>query len=379
MGLKIGDTVTVKVDGKTVTGTVDGVGMYDDEFSFTPSGRFARFMGDNYSRDANVDDIISKSSATSPGTPTSSPTATSAGTPTAGPGTPTSSPTATSTGTPAASPSTSEKPKKFTIQTDEPAQFTGSQPEEPAKFTGSQPTRPAAAAAAPTTRPAAPTAAAPTTRQPNPAAKGYSFKTTQSGAPAQAQRTVNVPPQNVKFNTPATNQQDPNNKRLNWAPPGMNITGNTKMSSVGATGKLAESTYHNLNNIFESVISEMEGGDDTTTTITDHMLEWFGLYMSGVNWESKKAAIIPLIKKVQDTYGTDGGKAAIKNLAKFAYSISGKGGTVPAGAKNAMPNTSSSQTANQLTPDQITQLVVSQPKAVQDKIIQQVQQTKAIR
>ena len=246
--------------------------------------------------------------------------------------------------TPPAPASSNGKPKRFTIE-----------PEEPAKFTG------------------APAAAAPIAQQSKPVAKGYNFKTTQAGAPAQSQQTVKVPPQNVKFNTPATNQQ---NQQYKWAPKGMKIGPNTKLSSLGATGNLAESTYHSLNNVFESVISEMNGEGAATTTITDHMLEWFGQYMQGANWESKKAAILPHIKKIQDTYNSDKGKAAIKNLAKLAYAITGQRGSgMPAGAKNAVQNTTGVQqsAANNLTPEQLAAAVAALPAQEQQKVILQVQ------
>ena len=241
---------------------------------------------------------------------------------------------------------------------------------------------PAARPGAPTTpttaaRPGSPTAlgALPAGKTPpvTPTAKGYNFKTTQPGVPAQPQQTVKVPPQNVKFNAPAA-KQDPNDKQYKWAPKGMKITPNTPLSSLGATGKLAESTYHNLNNIFESVISEMNGEGDATTTITDHMLEWFGQYMQGANWESKKAAILPQIKKIQDTYNSDKGKAAIKNLGRLAYAITGqRGGGMPAGAKNAVQNTTSNQPGSDLTPEQLAAALAAQPPEVQQKIQLQVQ------
>jgi hypothetical protein len=125
-----------------------------------------------------------------------------------------------------------------------------------------------------------------------------------------------------------------------------------KMKAAQKPKPVKESKFEKLNHIFESMISEMEG--EATTSITDHMLEWFGMYMDGVNWESKKAAILPQIQKIQDTYGTDKGKAAIKNLARLAYSISGKSGTAPAGAQNAVQNVAPSiQPSRKTNPDQI--------------------------
>lgn len=168
---------------------------------------------------------------------------------------------------------------------------------------------------------------------------------------------------------------NPNDQPYKWAPKGMKIGPNTKLSSLGATGKLAESTYYSLNRIFESVVSEMDGGGDQTISIADHMLEWFERYMSGVNWENKKAAIIPQIQKIQDTYGSDKGKAAIKNLAKFAYSISGTSGAMPAGAKNAVQNTTGiapTQASGKLTPEQLAAELAALKPREREEVIQTV-------
>jgi hypothetical protein len=145
-----------------------------------------------------------------------------------------------------------------------------------------------------------------------------------------------------------------------------------KMKAAQKPRPIKESGYYRLNNIFENIVSEMDGSGEATTSITDHMLEWFGLYMDGVNWESKKAAVIPQIKKIQDTYGTDRGKAAIKNLARFAYSISGKSGQLPKGAENAVQNTTNMGTsAKARSPEQIAADLASLDRYQQDKVIRQ--------
>jgi len=282
------------------------------------------------------------------------------------------------TGGPSAPATSTTAPKPGAPTTTAPTSTTAAPKPGAPTSTGTPAARPGAPTT-PTTaaRPGSPTAlgALPAGKTPpvTPTAKGYNFKTTQPGVPAQPQQTVKVPPQNVKFNAPAA-KQDPNDKQYKWAPKGMKITPNTPLSSLGATGKLAESTYHNLNNIFESVISEMNGEGDATTTITDHMLEWFGQYMQGANWESKKAAILPQIKKIQDTYNSDKGKAAIKNLGRLAYAITGqRGGGMPAGAKNAVQNTTSNQPGSDLTPEQLAAALAAQPPEVQQKIQLQVQ------
>lgn len=142
-----------------------------------------------------------------------------------------------------------------------------------------------------------------------------------------------------------------------------------KMKAAQKPKPVKESKFEKLNHIFESMISEMEG--EATTSITDHMLEWFGMYMNGVNWESKKAAILPQIQKIQDTYNNDGGKAAIKNLARLAYSISGKSGTAPAGAQNAIQNVAPNLAppSKMHSPEQIAaELIALKPKEREDVI-----------
>jgi hypothetical protein len=151
-----------------------------------------------------------------------------------------------------------------------------------------------------------------------------------------------------------------------------------KNSPSSVKNRTSESRYSKLNAIFEGMISEMDGAGEATISITDHMLEWFGLYMTGVNWESKKAAIIPQLKKIQDTYGTDKGKAAIKNLAKFAYSISGKGGQIPKGAENAVQSvTNTAVPSKKNSPEQLAADLIAQPANVQDKIIKQVKDARS--
>ena len=218
----------------------------------------------------------------------------------------------------------------------------------------------------PVARPAAPAAA--------PKPTNIRGRFTQQGA-APSAAPLKPTSTNVRFNTPKV-QQNTNDQQYKWAPKGMKITPNTKLSSLGATGNLAESTYHNLNRVFESVVSEMNGEESETVSIADHMLEWFGRYMDGANWESKKAAVIPMIKKIQDTYGSDKGKAAIKNLAKFAYSITGQGGGFPAGAKNAVQNTTGitgTQSSGKLTPEQLAAELAALKPQDREKVIQTVQ------
>lgn len=165
-----------------------------------------------------------------------------------------------------------------------------------AATTPGKPAATPAAKAAPTTPGAAPVGKTPTA---TPTAKGYSFKTTQPGQPAQPQQNVKVPPQNVKFNVP------------------------------GKTGAVKESTYRQLNALFESIF-EATGGQSIATYLTS----WFNKYMGGVNWQQHKDQIQSIIQNVEDTYKRDKGAKALRQLAQAAFAIVKVSGVEPEGAKD---------------------------------------------
>jgi hypothetical protein len=215
-------------------------------------------------------------------------------------------------------------------------------------------------APAPTTAPTTPTTApAPTAISPKPKPSG----------PTGAEQTVAAAQKHRQDVASASNRMAVG--KAAQAKPAFQRTADDKLAMKAAG--LSEARFARLNYIFESLISEMNGEGETTTSITDHMIEWFGLYMTGVNWESKKAAIIPRIKQIQDTYSSDKGKVAIKNLGRLAYAISGKSGQLPKGAENAAQNAVGAQSASkQKSPEQLAADLAAQPPRVQDKIIKQV-------
>ena len=98
-------------------------------------------------------------------------------------------------------------------------------------------------------------------------------------------------------------------------------------------GTVQESWYKKLDTIFESIIREQETGG--AKSIGEYMLDWFTAYMAGTNWESYKPSIMKIIKSIEDSYGSDKGRAGIKTLAKAAFSIPGASGAK--GAENAVP------------------------------------------
>lgn len=92
---------------------------------------------------------------------------------------------------------------------------------------------------------------------------------------------------------------------------------------------LAEQKYVKMNSLFESImnINENQG-----VSIGKYMTDWFAAYMAGTKWESYKAQVEPMIQSVEDTFSKDKGKAAIKQLAKTALSISKLSPKKPEGA-----------------------------------------------
>ncbi len=116
-------------------------------------------------------------------------------------------------------------------------------------------------------------------------------------------------------------------KPYNWAPKGMKIDPNTKLSSIGAVGNLAESEYSKLNQIFESIINIDEQAE--LRTISDYMMDWFGQYMQGVEWTGSKAIVKQKMDKLQDEYPKNV-DANLNDLARMGLALSKAGS--PAGA-----------------------------------------------
>ena len=83
--------------------------------------------------------------------------------------------------------------------------------------------------------------------------------------------------------------------------------------------------YQSVNAIFESLINIDEAQAETNgpITISDYMEQAFVHFMKNpvFNTPEAKKLIEPLAKKVEDTYATDKGKAAIQELVDFGYNI----------------------------------------------------------
>jgi len=134
---------------------------------------------------------------------------------------------------------------------------------------------------------------------------------------------------------------------------------------------LAEQKYVKMNSLFESIMNITE---NQSTTVGEYMKDWFTKYMSGVAWEPKKSMVMPYIQQVETTYGSDKGKAAIKNLAKLAYSLSKAYGDVPAGAENAAQAApAAANQSGKVDKDQLVAQLASLPDNERKEIINKAQ------
>jgi hypothetical protein len=159
----------------------------------------------------------------------------------------------------------------------------------------------------------------------------------------------NVSPSNVKAATPTANPLSaPVVNRGNTitanTTPGQPAPASGGITSGGIgykkpTNKQVKEyyDYDRLNMIFESILEAGAQPTEQVETIAQYMLEWFNTYMQGVNWKKYETKVMQLIQNIENSYRRDGGKAAIKQLAKAAYAISGS--VNARGAQNAVSAT----------------------------------------
>lgn len=182
-----------------------------------------------------------------------------------------------------------------------------------------------------------------------------------SGAPADTPPADTPPaastPATSAAPSPAANPKAPAEKQpYKWAPKGMKVNPDTKLSSLGATGDLAESKYENLNKIFESIVNIDEQAD--VMSMSDYMMSWFSQYMQGVAWEGSKA----IVKNKIDAFVKDYPAKQydhLRNLAQTALALS-KAAT-PAGAPKEF-------TQMRQTPGQDAQKGYEEIKAALDEL-----------
>lgn len=178
--------------------------------------------------------------------------------------------------------------------------------------------------------------AAQQTAQPQ-AVRAAPSRAPQPVAPTSAQQTVAAAQQHRQGIANAQNVQAAGKAAA--AKPGFQRTAADKLAMKAAG--LSESEYRLLNAIFENIMEAGEENDAEIMSIGQYMLDWFEGYMQGTNWEKYKQRVIPLLQNVEYSWKRDKGKAAIKQLAKAAYAISG-----PATAKSSGMNGGSGQTSS---------------------------------
>lgn len=192
------------------------------------------------------------------------------------------------------------------------------------------------------TNPSAPSGTTPTVNA-KPNASGYSFKTTQQGQAPQA--PLKPTSTSVKFNTPAGTaapagqygKVNPDEQSFITAREKEGASPEQiKQALANRRARQAPKTvkegldYNRLNRLFESIMEATSG-----QSIATYMTAWFNKYMGGVDWQTNKDQLMPLIQNVENTYGKDKGKAAIKRLAQAAYAVAKTSGLTPDGAKDA--------------------------------------------
>jgi hypothetical protein len=114
-----------------------------------------------------------------------------------------------------------------------------------------------------------------------------------------------------------------------WAPKGMKVDPNTKLSSVGAVGNLAEAEYIKLNQLFENIVNINEQTD--LMPMSEYMMNWFSQYMQNVAWEGSKPTVQSQIDKLAKEYPNNL-KPNLQKLAQTALALSKAASKPPAGA-----------------------------------------------
>jgi hypothetical protein len=98
-----------------------------------------------------------------------------------------------------------------------------------------------------------------------------------------------------------------------------------KATNTTTNTTVAETDYHVMNNIFETIIQLQE---DEKMSVSDFMMNWFATYMNGVNWRSNEKFIRNMVQQFADRYPY--GNTELKNLGRTAFALSKTG--IPAGA-----------------------------------------------
>jgi hypothetical protein len=223
-------------------------------------------------------------------------------------------------------------------------QFIQPQPNHPAPKPAPSP------APAPNTKPQTTPNASPATPAPVPP------KAPKPAGPTSAQQTVDAARQHRQEIAKA--QQVQAAGKAAAAKPGFQRTAADRIAMKAAG--LSEDAYDRLNTIFESI---MEAGEEPQQQgIYQFVRNWYADYMGNLNWKAHEPQINKLLQNVQTSYKTDGGKAALSQLAQATYSLAsgpaaGRNGSRPSYADNEYA--SPQQSIQNLPPEQIKKAMVS--------------------
>lgn len=124
------------------------------------------------------------------------------------------------------------------------------------------------------------------------------------------------------------------------AQPAAPVAPTSPTASPPAGQIVPESSYSELDALFESIIAEATSPGKQS--ITDFMNDWFNLYMSGIDWTAnpqKAHRVKEVISSIESTYRDSKGskgkvKKVIELLGTLAFTISKSSPRIPAGMKD---------------------------------------------
>lgn len=96
--------------------------------------------------------------------------------------------------------------------------------------------------------------------------------------------------------------------------------------------------FKKMDQVFESIVSELFGNKQSVEgaeRISSFMMDWFGKWMYGVDWQGRRPQVQSLINAIETSYPNGDWRGAIRQLARAAYALSASGSTAPKGVKNA--------------------------------------------
>ncbi len=103
------------------------------------------------------------------------------------------------------------------------------------------------------------------------------------------------------------------------------------VNSAPGTPTTESATYQKLNHLFENIVNTLEQAATGKMSISQYMMNWFGQYMQGVQWQGSKDTVQQMLDQLQDEYPNNATQN-INNLARTAFALSKASSKPPAGA-----------------------------------------------